>query len=79
MNKIKILRVFFLFSASGVIPTDVPDPERHKTFVMVKPDGVQRGLVGEIIRRFEQKGYKLRALKFIHVSFIPGEFIYGGN
>ena len=30
---------------------------------MIKPDGVQRGLVGEIIKRFEQKGYKLVAMK----------------
>lgn len=30
---------------------------------MVKPDGVQRGLVGEVIKRFEQKGYKLVAMK----------------
>lgn len=34
---------------------------------MVKVDGVQRGLVGEIIKRFEQKGYKLVALKFLKV------------
>jgi nucleoside-diphosphate kinase len=33
------------------------------TFVMVKPDGVQRGLVGEIIGRFEQKGLRLVGLK----------------
>lgn len=32
---------------------------------MVKPDGVQRGLVGDIIKRFEQKGYKLVGLKVI--------------
>jgi len=31
---------------------------------MIKPDGVQRGLVGDIIKRFEQKGFKLVALKF---------------
>jgi len=31
---------------------------------MVKPDGVQRGLVGEVIRRFERKGLKLIAMKF---------------
>jgi len=30
---------------------------------MVKPDGVQRGLVGEIIGRFEKKGFKLKGLK----------------
>ena len=34
-----------------------------RTFVMVKPDGVQRGLVGEIVSRFEAKGLKLAAAK----------------
>ena len=33
------------------------------TYVMIKPDGVQRGLIGEIIGRFEQKGLKLVGLK----------------
>lgn len=36
----------------------------ERTLVMVKPDGVQRALVGEIIRRFEQKGFKLVGMKF---------------
>jgi nucleoside-diphosphate kinase len=36
---------------------------RERTFIAIKPDGVQRGLVGEIISRFEKKGYKLVALK----------------
>jgi nucleoside-diphosphate kinase len=35
-----------------------------RTFVMVKPDGVQRGLVGEIVSRFEAKGLKLVAARF---------------
>merc|ERR1740138_757802 len=35
----------------------------EKTYIMVKPDGVQRGVVGQIISRFESKGYKLNALK----------------
>ena len=39
------------------------------TYVMVKPDGVQRGLVGEIIGRFEQKGLKLVGLK----AMVPSE------
>ena len=39
----------------------------ERTFIMVKPDGVQRGLVGEIVKRFEQKGFKLVALKFMKV------------
>ena len=35
---------------------------------MIKPDGVQRGLVGEIIKRFEQKGSTLKGLKLMNVS-----------
>ncbi|QQE76819.1 nucleoside-diphosphate kinase [Alicyclobacillus sp. SO9] len=40
----------------------------QQTFIMVKPDGVQRGLVGEIVSRFENKGFKLVGGKFISVS-----------
>ena len=40
----------------------------ERTFVMIKPDGVQRGLVGEIIQRFERRGMKIVAMKFVHVS-----------
>ncbi|KAF8514041.1 nucleoside diphosphate kinase [Gautieria morchelliformis] len=35
---------------------------------MVKPDGVQRGLVGDIIKRFELRGFKLVALKLVHAT-----------
>ncbi|KAG9139452.1 hypothetical protein Leryth_020689 [Lithospermum erythrorhizon] len=38
------------------------------TFIMIKPDGVQRGLVGEIISRFEKKGFSLKGLKFLTVE-----------
>ncbi|KNH05451.1 nucleoside diphosphate kinase b [Perkinsela sp. CCAP 1560/4] len=37
----------------------------ERTFIAIKPDGVQRGLVGDIIARFEKKGYQLIALKMI--------------
>lgn len=40
----------------------------ERTFVMVKPDGVQRGLIGEIIQRFELKGLKLVGAKLMSVS-----------
>ena len=40
----------------------------EKTYVMVKPDGVQRNLVGEIISRFESKGFKLAALKLMQLD-----------
>ncbi|HEX7515057.1 MAG TPA: nucleoside-diphosphate kinase [archaeon] len=36
----------------------------ESTFVMIKPDGVKRGLVGEIISRLEEKGLELRAMRF---------------
>ncbi|XP_037332442.1 nucleoside diphosphate kinase 3 [Pungitius pungitius] len=40
----------------------------ERTFVAVKPDGVQRKLVGEILRRFEKKGFKLVGLKLVQAS-----------
>ncbi|CAL8289230.1 unnamed protein product [Boreogadus saida] len=39
----------------------------ERTFVAVKPDGVQRRLVGDIVRRFEKKGFKLVAMKLVQV------------
>jgi len=42
--------------------------ERERTFLMVKPDGVQRGLIGEIVSRFERKGLKLVAAKFMRID-----------
>jgi len=42
--------------------------QEERTFIMVKPDGVQRGLVGEIIKRFENRGYKLVACKMTQVK-----------
>lgn len=40
----------------------------ERTLILVKPDGVQRGYIGEIIGRFERRGLKLRAMKFIQMS-----------
>lgn len=42
--------------------------EVERTYVMIKPDGVQRGLVGNIISRFENKGLKLIALKMMKID-----------
>ena len=41
---------------------------REQTYIMIKPDGVQRGLVGEITRRFESKGFKMVAMKMTSPS-----------
>ena len=42
--------------------------KEQRTFIAVKPDGVKRGLVGEIIKRFETKGFKLIGLKMLDVT-----------
>src|SRR3989338_1490789 len=43
-------------------------PTKEQTLIVAKPDALQRGLVGEIIRRFETKGFKLVALKMTSAS-----------
>ena len=40
----------------------------QRTFVMVKPDGVQRGLVGKVVQRFEEKGLKIVAMKMLRIN-----------
>lgn len=45
---------------------------KERTFIMIKPDGVQRGLVGQIISRFETKGFKLVAMKLCQ----PGQEMF---
>lgn len=41
---------------------------KQKSIVLVKPDGIQRGLIGEIITRFERKGLKLVGMKMMHLN-----------
>lgn len=47
------------------------------TYLMVKPDGVQRGLCGEIVSRFEKKGLKIVAMKFMVIRKDVAENHYG--
>lgn len=51
--------------------------QEERTFIAVKPDGVKRGLVGEIIRRFERKGFKLIGIKMLDVTPEMAEKHYG--
>lgn len=57
----------------------------ERTLIIVKPDGVQRGLIGEILGRFERKGFRLVALKLMqidrptaerHYAVHQGKFFY---
>ena len=49
----------------------------ERTLVLVKPDGVQRGLIGEVIKRLENRGLRLIAGKFIQVSRDLAQEHYG--
>lgn len=44
------------------------NPALDRTFVMVKPDGVQRGLIGEVVKRIEDRGLKIVAMKMVKPS-----------
>jgi len=46
----------------------MPNNYKEQTYIMIKPDGVIRGLVGEIIKRFENRGFKLVATKMARPS-----------
>lgn len=47
--------------------TDIPGV-KERTLVAIKPDGVQRRLIGQIIKRFEQRGFRLVGMKMVQVS-----------
>lgn len=49
----------------------------QRTFIAIKPDAVQRGLIGPIIQRFESKGFKLVGLKLMQVPRAMAEEHYG--
>ena len=49
----------------------------QKSFIMVKPDGVQRGIVGEVVKRFEDKGFKLVGAKLMSIPTELAETHYG--
>ncbi len=48
----------------------------EETLIVIKPDGVKRGLVGEIISRFERKGFKIKALKMHQFTREEAEEFY---
>ena len=50
---------------SAVSDTVSGSMAEERTFVMIKPDGVRRGLVGEIVSRFERKGLRLEAMRML--------------
>lgn len=49
---------------------------QERTLSMIKPDGVARGLIGEVIKRFEQAGFKIVAMKMVQMSKEQAEGFY---
>ncbi|MDY6987929.1 MAG: nucleoside-diphosphate kinase [Thermodesulfobacteriota bacterium] len=49
---------------------------KERTLSIIKPDGVERGLVGEVTRRFEQAGFRLVAVKMVYLSREQAEGFY---
>ena len=49
----------------------------ERTFIAIKPDGVQRGIIGDIVTRFERKGFKLIGMKLMQVTRAMAEEHYG--
>jgi len=54
-----------IFAAEKVPFTGVPGTTKERTFIAIKPDGVNRALIGKIVARFERKGYKLVGIKIL--------------
>eukprot|EP01113_Clastostelium_recurvatum_P008454 TRINITY_DN139_c0_g1_i1.p1 TRINITY_DN139_c0_g1~~TRINITY_DN139_c0_g1_i1.p1 ORF type:complete len:228 (-),score=83.19 TRINITY_DN139_c0_g1_i1:91-774(-) len=56
----------FIAQCADKVPLQgLPGTKNERTFIAVKPDGTQRGLIGDIISRFEKKGYKLVGIKIL--------------
>ena len=55
-------------TSTGQILTCKNPANCERTFLMLKPDAIHRSLAGQIISRFEQKGFKLVAMKFMQAS-----------
>ncbi|GAB5031533.1 nucleoside diphosphate kinase [Nannochloropsis oceanica] len=64
-------------SAAAKVPhTGLPGTDKERTFIAIKPDGVQRGLIAAIIARFENKGFKLVGMKMLWPTKAKAESHY---
>merc|ERR1712189_124055 len=69
MGQIKNIKLHIVTDIKGKSVSDkTTTMTSERTFIMIKPDGVARNLVAKIIERFEQRGYKLVAMKFMQAG-----------
>merc|ERR1711992_522100 len=67
MGTDKNIKLHIVTDIKEIIPS-TNNMATERTFIMIKPDGVSRNLVAKIIMRFEQRGYKLVAMKFMQAD-----------
>merc|ERR1712142_420407 len=68
MGQIKNIKLHIVTDIKGQKVSSSNTMATERTFIMIKPDGVARNLVAKIIERFEQRGYKLVAMKFMQAG-----------
>jgi nucleoside-diphosphate kinase len=57
----------------------VTEPANERTLVLIKPDGVERGLVGRILARFEERGLRIAGLRLVHADRALAERHYAAH
>lgn len=62
----KVFRVVLSFVF--IVASALANNHTERTLIIMKPDGIERGLIGEVMSRFEDKQYKLVAMKLVMVS-----------
>merc|ERR1712121_348591 len=68
MGQIKNIKLHIVTDIKGQQVSSNITMATERTFIMIKPDGVARNLVAKIIERFEQRGYKIVAMKFMQAG-----------
>jgi nucleoside-diphosphate kinase len=54
-------------------------PEMIQTLAIIKPDGVERGLIGDVIKRIESKGLRIAAVRMMHLTKERAEIFYAAH
>jgi nucleoside-diphosphate kinase len=76
LDKLRCPAVHFSRFTSLNLPQAVSEELMERTLSIVKPDGVERGLIGEVIKRFEDNGLKIIGLKMVRMSKREAEGFY---
>lgn len=58
----------FVLGFFSIVASVLAKEHAERTLLIMKPDGIERGLIGEVMSRFEMKEYKLVAMKLVTVS-----------